>query len=96
MKEKMETEEARKIYQIRKIIVEPVIGDIKENYGFTKFHLRGLEKVKIEINLISIAHNLKKIYMLRGKINSKNKDYVENIYFCLIIGFNYLNCDSAC
>ena len=91
MKEKMGTEEAKAIYQMRKIAVEPVIGDIKENYGFTKFYLRGLEKVKIELNLISIAHNLKKIYMLRGKIDSYNK----NINFCLIIGFNYLNCDPA-
>ncbi len=80
MKEKMGTEKAKEIYQMRKIVVEPVIGDIKENYGFTKFHLRGLEKVKIEVNLVSIAHNLKKIYMLRGKINSENKD----IGFCLI------------
>ena len=96
MKEKMETEESKEIYQMRKIVVEPVIGDIKENYGFTKFHLRGLEKVKIELNLISIAHNLKKIYMLRGKINSENKMYVKNIDFCLIIGFNYLHCDPAC
>ena len=79
MKEKMNTEEAKEIYQMRKIVVEPVIGDIKENYGFTKFYLRGLEKVKIELNLISIAHNLKKIYMLSGKISSGNK----NIDFCL-------------
>src|SRR3989338_6649618 len=42
MKEKMETEEAKEIYQMRKIVVEPVIGDIKENYGFTKFYLREL------------------------------------------------------
>jgi transposase len=84
MKEKMETEKAKEIYQMRKIVVEPVIGDIKENYGFTKFHLRGLEKVKIEVNLVSIAHNLKKIYMLRGKIKSENKGNVKNIRFCLI------------
>ena len=96
MKKKMETEEAKEIYQMRKIVVEPVIGDIKENYGFIKFYLRGLEKVKIELNLISIAHNLKKIYMLRGKINSENERRVKNIDFCLILGFNYLNCDPAC
>jgi len=96
MKKKMETEEAKEIYQMRKIIVEPVLGDIKENYGFTKFYLRGLEKVKIELNLISIAHNLKKIYMLRGKIKSDNEECAKNINFCLIVGFNYLNCDPAC
>ena len=91
MKEKMETEEAKEIYEMRKIVVEPVIGDIKENYGFTKFHLRGLEKAKIEVNLVSIAHNLKKIWMLNGKIKLDNK----NIVFCLIINLNYLNCETA-
>src|SRR3989344_436237 len=80
MKEKMETEEAKEIYQMRKIVVEPVIGDIKENYGFTKFYLRGLEKVKIDLNLISIAHNLKKIWMLRGKISKNHDRKIKNIF----------------
>jgi transposase len=92
MRKKMETEEAKEIYQMRKMVVEPVIGDIKENYGFMKFHLRGLEKVKIEVNLISIAHNLKKIWMLKGKINLDNK----NIVFYLVINLDYLNCGTAC
>jgi len=46
---------------LRKIPVEPVYGNIKQNPGFRKFTLRGLEKVKIEINLACIAHNLQKI-----------------------------------
>ena len=92
MRKKMETENAKEIYDMRKIVVEPVIGDIKENYEFTKFHLRGLEKAKIEINLISISHNLKKIWMLRGKINCNNK----NIIFYSIINLSYLNCETAC
>ena len=89
MKEKMETEEAKKIYQMRKIVVEPAIGDIKENYGFRQFLVRGLNGAKLELNLISIAHNLKKIWMLRRK----NK---ENNIFCLIFVENYLKCGTAC
>jgi transposase len=34
MRDKMETEEAQVIYAWRKITVEPVIGQIKENFGF--------------------------------------------------------------
>jgi transposase len=64
MKKKMETDAGKKIYGKRKTIVEPVIGNIKENFGFRGFQLRGLEKVKIELNLISIAHNLKKIWIM--------------------------------
>ena len=43
MKEKMETEEGREIYNKRKFVIEPVIGNIKYNYKFNEFSLRGLE-----------------------------------------------------
>lgn len=45
----------------RPIEVESVFGQIKNNRGFRRFMLRGLEKVKIEWGLLSIAHNLAKI-----------------------------------
>ena len=45
----------------RSIEVEPVFGIIKHNMGFRRFHLRGLEKVKTEWGLVSIAHNMKKL-----------------------------------
>jgi len=67
MKEKMNPDESRKIYSLRKITVEPVYGHMKQNLGFRKFLLRGLEKVKIEMNLISIAHNLLKIHRILGE-----------------------------
>jgi len=41
--------------------VETVIGIIKHNHGFRRFMLRGLEKVEIELGLIAIAHNIRKI-----------------------------------
>ena len=75
MKEKMNTDESRKIYSLRKITVEPVYGHMKQNLGFREFLLRGLEKVKIEMNLISIAHNLQKIHrMMRENIGNIGKN----------------------
>jgi len=41
--------------------VETVFGCIKQNMGFRRFNLRGLDKVNIEWGLISIAHNMKKL-----------------------------------
>ncbi len=64
MKAKMEKKKSKKIYALRKITVEPVYGNLKENLGFRGFLLRGLEKVKIEFNLACIAHNLQKIWRL--------------------------------
>ncbi|MBI2651307.1 transposase [Candidatus Woesearchaeota archaeon] len=66
MKEKMDTKEGRLTYGLRKITVEPVIGNIKQNLGFREFLLRGLDNVKIEFNLACIAHNLQKIWRLRA------------------------------
>jgi hypothetical protein len=41
--------------------VEPVFGNIKSNYGFKRFNLRGNQKVEIEMGLIAIAQNLRKM-----------------------------------
>lgn len=65
MRDKMSTQEGKQVYGLRKITVEPVIGNLKENLGFRGFILRGIEKVKIEFNLACIAHNLQKIWRLK-------------------------------
>ncbi len=41
--------------------VEAVFGNIKQNKKFTRFGLRGIEKVLIEAGLIALAHNLVKM-----------------------------------
>ena len=41
--------------------VEAVFGNIKQNKKFTRFYLRGLDKVQIEAGLVALAHNLKKM-----------------------------------
>lgn len=40
--------------------VEPVFGNIKNNHGFKRFMLRGIKKVKVETDLLALAHNLRK------------------------------------
>ena len=40
--------------------IEAIFGNIKQNMGFKRFMLRGLDKVNVEIGLIAMAHNLKK------------------------------------
>lgn len=51
----------RSRYRMRKYVVEPVFGHIKQARGFRQFLLRGLDKVKAEWALICIAHNLAKL-----------------------------------
>jgi transposase len=48
-------------YRLRKQIVEPVFGQIKQARGFRQFLLRGISKVTDEWALICTAHNLSKL-----------------------------------
>jgi len=54
------------LYAQRKCTVEPVIGIIKSVLGFRQFLLRGLDNVKGEWNLVAMAWNLKRMYVLTG------------------------------
>jgi len=51
----------RSRYRLRKQIVEPVFGQIKQARGFRQFLLRGIVKVSAEWALICTAHNLVKL-----------------------------------
>jgi len=62
MRAKLESETGRAIYKMRKAIVEPVFGQIKECRGFRRFSLRGLAHVSAEWRLIALTHNLLKLF----------------------------------
>jgi transposase len=61
MRDKLKRAGWRSRYRLRKQIVEPVFGQIKQARGFRQFLLRGIEKVKAEWALICTAHNLTKL-----------------------------------
>jgi hypothetical protein len=48
-------------YRLRKQVVEPVFGQIKQARGFRQFLLRGVEKVRAEWAMICTTHNLLKL-----------------------------------
>ncbi|MBM3906425.1 MAG: IS1182 family transposase [Thaumarchaeota archaeon] len=62
MRDKLKRAGWRSRYRLRKQIVEPVFGQIKQARGFRQFLLRGVEKVKAEWALICTAHNLSKLH----------------------------------
>ncbi len=64
MQHKLQTDEAKEKYRKRKSTVEPVFGIIKSVLGFTRFHLRGIENVKNEWNLVTLAYNCKRLAKL--------------------------------
>jgi len=52
----------------RSIEIESCFGDIKHNMSFRRFHLRGINKVKTEMTIISMAHNLRKLQIKQSKV----------------------------
>jgi transposase len=62
MKRKLQSEAGRAIYKMRKAIVEPVFGQIKEWRGLRRFSLRGKAKAGAEWKLICLTHNLLKLF----------------------------------
>lgn len=79
MNVKMEQEDSKEIYKQRKVIVEPVFGQIK-NTGFRGFSVRGKEKVAGEFSLVCATHNLKKMItaVFRGVIPPKFENLALN------------------
>ncbi len=64
MAHRLKTPEGRKLYALRKQTPEPVFGIIKSALGFRQFSLRGLEKVRGEWSLVTMAWNLKRMFVL--------------------------------
>lgn len=61
MRERLKRGGWRSPYRLRKQIVEPVFGQIKQAMGFRNFLLRGLAQVQEEWRMVATAHNLLKL-----------------------------------
>ena len=59
---KFDTPKGRFLYSRRMGIVEPVFGNIRNKYGFDWFTMRGKDKADIQWKLVSMVHNIGKVY----------------------------------
>ena len=64
MAHRLKTPEGRQLYALRKHTPEPVFGIIKSALGFRQFLLRGLDNVRGEWNLVTMAYNVKRLFAL--------------------------------
>jgi transposase len=62
MEYKLKTAKGKEIYAKRKIIIEPIFGQIKDGRKIRRFMLRGIELVSAEWKLICATHNLLKLF----------------------------------
>jgi hypothetical protein len=66
MNHRLKTSEGKKLYALRKQTPEPVFGIIKSVLGFRQFLLRGLDNVRGEWSLVTMAWNMKRMFALAG------------------------------
>lgn len=64
MAHRLATPEGKKRYALRKHTPEPVFGIIKSVLGFRQFLLRGLDQVRGEWRLVTMAWNMKRMFAL--------------------------------
>jgi transposase len=64
MAHRLKTPEGRALYALRKHTPEPVFGIIKSALGFRQFLLRGLDNVRGEWNLVTMAYNVTRLFAL--------------------------------
>jgi transposase len=68
MGHRLQTKAGKALYALRKQIPEPVFGIIKSVMGFRQFSLRGLDKVRGEWKLVTMAWNIKRLCVLAGAV----------------------------
>jgi transposase len=64
MAHRLKTAKGRDLYALRKQIPEPVFGIIKSVMGFRQFMLRGIDRVRGEWRLVTMAWNIKRMFVL--------------------------------
>jgi len=64
MGHRLQTPEGKQLYALRKHTPEPVFGIIKSALGFRQFLLRGLDRVRGEWTLVTMAWNMKRMFVL--------------------------------
>jgi transposase len=60
-RQKLVSDQGRRLRSQRGVEPESVFGRIKQDWGFRRFTLRGIDKVKTEWGLFCIAHNIAKL-----------------------------------
>jgi hypothetical protein len=64
MQRKLEQPDNKALYRRRQQTVEPVFGIVKEVLGFRRFLLRGVDKVNLEWQLVTLAYNCKRLHRM--------------------------------
>lgn len=97
MKQRLQSEQGKKMYIRRMHPVEAIFGHLKHNLGYTQFSLRGIKKVTAEFMLMCLTQNLRKLmislaeflifFLLRSIIKAQNGKIPD-------MSINFFKCDN--
>jgi transposase len=68
IRELLDSVHGKALYKLRQQTIEPIFGHLKYNLKYTIFHLRTLEKVNAEWQLICLAQNIRKIWQMKLQV----------------------------
>ena len=94
MVHRLKTPEGKQLYALRKQVAEPVFGIIKSVLGFRQFLLRGLDQVRGEWGLVTMAWNLKQ-YSLFAPQREGAKGFTSNSWMHGLVA-GHLSLISRC
>ncbi len=83
VRERLQTDYGSSLYRQRGFRTETVFGDWKHNLKFRRFHLRGLEKVRAEVLLLSLAYNFRKLAKILAFLHFKLLSFYDFICFVM-------------
>jgi hypothetical protein len=78
MRAKLQEPVGEAIYKLRQQIVEPVFGQIEAARGIRRFSFRGLARVAAEWAIITMTHNLLKLYR-QARTHSPSRKAPKNV-----------------
>ena len=76
-RKRMQAAPAQEIYRLRKQMVEPVFGLVKEHQGMRRFLLRGLRNVAAEWSLVATTFNLKTLARIWRRGNDADRQRLQ-------------------
>jgi len=86
IKERLQSEEGKRLYQKRQETSEPVFGRMKENMGFRRFLVGGFNGAKAETALICLAHNVLKCAANASAMRYLCSAKAPIAVFCVVFG----------
>lgn len=87
MRIRLQSEYGQAMLKRRRQDVEPTFGDLKRNMEFRRFNLRGRLKCELELGLVSMAHNLKKMKSWVRKLAEWDDGRKKGIELGIVLGY---------